>query len=347
MQAPARRTSSSSDDRSGNSAIPPQPLGRRTPSTGLRPSEDENKCRARSVSDLDLRTLRYFAILAEELHFRRAAERLHLSQSALSRAIAGLEAQVQTTLLERSSRRVSLTTAGVLLAEHGRVLLCQEQLAFDELDWLAGHSPELRIGFTTTLPTAATALVHGFAERHGAVALGFTKLDARTQVQSLIDGLIDVMFVRLPWSEPNVQTLGMCTEPWVAQVSERSPLATRAAVVLAELGSERICQFSSWRSDLTKTLISHDWVARVGVGPRVATVEEALEYVALGSAIAIIGEAESRYYTRAGVVSISITDTPPIRVGLAWTGAEPNPSVRRFLADATAAGLGAKQLRAL
>lgn len=140
--------------------------------------------------DLDLRLVRYFVVVADELHFGRAAERLHVSQPALSKQIRRLEDDLGVRLFARDSRHVSLTTDGVRLLRDARVLLAHAARM------TRPESPGVRIAHIFDLDTSRI-VADAFAARFPDVPLVASSMDSRRQFDALVKGLLDVAILRL------------------------------------------------------------------------------------------------------------------------------------------------------
>lgn len=152
---------------------------------------------------IDLRRVRYFVALAEELHFGRAATRLGMSQPPLSQQLQALEQDLGARLLHRNKRQVSLTEAGQLFLPEARALLAQAERAASIAARAArGELGTLRVGFTESavLTGALPNLLSRFRERHPAVAVQLIEETSQEQIQAMLDGRSDVGFMRLPAS---------------------------------------------------------------------------------------------------------------------------------------------------
>ncbi len=174
---------------------------------------------------VDLADLRAIVTLEEMLHFGRAAERLHVSQPALSKRIARIEAEIGGPLLVRGYREVHLTEAGRLLAERGRHLL-REAAAAVELSQRAvrGEAGLLRIGFgiASILGLLPNVLLR-FRRAHPDVQLQLRDMSTPEQVAALAGGEIDVGFVRLPVADDRLVVRSVLDERLVAALGPRSP----------------------------------------------------------------------------------------------------------------------------
>jgi DNA-binding transcriptional LysR family regulator len=149
---------------------------------------------------LEIDTLRSFLVLSEQLHFRRAAETLHVSQPALSKQIRRLEDQLGGPLLIRRSGGVHLTSAGQVLLQHARQVIANSETA-ERITRLAlkGEAGILRVGFgIAVLARGLPKLMLRFRKRFPNVDLSVRNMSTSDQIQALTDKRIDVGFVRLP-----------------------------------------------------------------------------------------------------------------------------------------------------
>ena len=151
---------------------------------------------------MELRHLRYFVAVAEELHFTRAAGRLHIAQPPLSQQIRALEDELGVQLLLRTRRSVALTDAGAALLERARTMLAQAQALPEELRRIArGEAGELRIGFTSTLPLTKVLrdIVADHRRTHPQVVLTLRELHTAAQFEALRRGELDVVQMFEPY----------------------------------------------------------------------------------------------------------------------------------------------------
>lgn len=149
---------------------------------------------------MELRHLRYFAVLAEELHFGRAAERLHMAQPPLSQRIRDLERELGVRLFDRTRHRVQLTEAGALLLEHVRPVLAGVDTAREAMRRIRpGEAGVLRVGVPPdTGPTVLRTLTAGFADRVPDVLIDLHELTTDEQLARLREGELDAGVVRHP-----------------------------------------------------------------------------------------------------------------------------------------------------
>ncbi|WP_067702457.1 LysR family transcriptional regulator [Nocardia jejuensis] len=187
---------------------------------------------------MELRQLRYFVAVAEELHFGRAAERLHIAQPAVSQQVARLERELKVRLLERSSRKVALTAAGVRFLPAARaVLAAADQARASVADLAGGRAEVFRLGTVTGLGARLDAVLDGFAERVPNVRLELVALPVQERVRQVADGGLDAAFVRSPepGRSPELDFLPVWSDPLVVALPARHPLAERESVRLADL----------------------------------------------------------------------------------------------------------------
>jgi DNA-binding transcriptional LysR family regulator len=149
--------------------------------------------------DLDLRKLRYFVAVADTLHFGRAAEQLHIAQPVLSRQIRALEQDLGTALFTRDSHGVTLTDAGTQLLTDAAPLLASADAARRRVTAAARGDRRMMVGFRAGV--AVTPAIHRFAVRHPDVRVDVQRIEADEQAEMLLDGRIDIGYVRLPLDE--------------------------------------------------------------------------------------------------------------------------------------------------
>ncbi|MGE4799798.1 LysR substrate-binding domain-containing protein [Yersinia hibernica] len=177
---------------------------------------------------IELRHLRYFIAVAEELHFGRAAERLRISQPPLSQQIQILEEQIGARLLTRNNRNVSLTQAGALFLKEAYQILAQVNSAAEKAARLhRGESGELTIGFTSSAPFISTVSknLRIFRQRHPQVHIKMQEVNTKQQIEPLLDGRLDLGVMRNTRLPDALQYRVLLREPLVAVVHQESPLA--------------------------------------------------------------------------------------------------------------------------
>lgn len=189
---------------------------------------------------IDLRQLRYFVALADELHFGRAAERLGIAQPALTQQMQRLEADLGVSLLDRSQRRVQLTAAGTVLLEEGRRVLRQAERAVSLTERAGrGEIGRLVIGVAESASYAVLPeLLRAFRREHPDVDLSVQMMNTAAQVTAIRAGDIDAGLGRLPIDTEGLSERTIRTDPVAVLLPEEHRLATARALTLRELAGE-------------------------------------------------------------------------------------------------------------
>jgi DNA-binding transcriptional LysR family regulator len=286
--------------------------------------------------DLDLRKLRYFVAVAEELHFGRAAERLHIAQPVLSRQIRSLEDELGVRVFDRDRRRTLLTPAGKQLLEDAVPLLASAQALLRRTKAAAQDTPTLTIGFMPGITvTPATA---AFSTVRPGVNVRLLRTSWDDQVDVLLDGRADIGVVRLPIDPRGLQVRPLFKEPRLVMLPVEHRLADRASVTVRDLASEHLLQdpdaVPEWR-DVALELRDR----RRPEVPAIHQVEEKLELVASGAGICVLPLSTATFYTRPDVVALPVEDIGPSEVALAWVASRRSPLIHDF-AEAAAKTLG-------
>jgi DNA-binding transcriptional LysR family regulator len=220
---------------------------------------------------VELRELRYFAALADELHFGRAAARLHISQPPLSQTIANLERKLGTRLLDRTSRQVRLTSAGAVLRDHAvRVLGDVEDAVAATRDAAIAESSTLRIVVAAPArETVVTQVADGLANRFPLLVLAIRETTGNTLIEQVLQGEADVGLAVAPVPTSGLLTKELRRERPAALLHRDSALVTRDSVSLTELAAHPLL---IWPRELCAG--SHDLVLRMFErAPPVATIE--------------------------------------------------------------------------
>ena len=191
--------------------------------------------------NIELRHLRYFLAVAEELHFGRAAARLNISQPPLSQQIQILEQQVGARLLARTNRSVSLTEAGrQFLADSRHILSLVDDAAARAERLHLGETGELRIGFTSSAPfiSAVSDTLSSFRRHYPDVHIQTREINTREQITPLNEGSLDLGLMRNTHLPDTLAWEVILREPLLAMIPRDHPLASLASVSLAELAKE-------------------------------------------------------------------------------------------------------------
>ncbi|CAD6520161.1 Hca operon transcriptional activator HcaR [Paraburkholderia hiiakae] len=192
---------------------------------------------------MNLRHLEYFVVLAEELHFRRSAERLGVTQAPLSLAIQALEADLGARLFHRTRREVSLTEAGIALLEDARAILARVEHAKESVwETVSGEVGRLRVGFTNacSLSPVFPRLIHAYRTRRPKVIMSLIELSSTRQLEAIEQRELDVGLLRAPLggASSNLVLTPLYTEPLLLAVPSRHRLAKARTVRVADLNGE-------------------------------------------------------------------------------------------------------------
>ena len=207
---------------------------------------------------IELRLLRYFAVVAEELHFGHAAARLYISQPALSQQIRALEDQVGLPLFVRHPRGVELTEAGEVLLEEARVLLGgSERLEAAVEELRRGRTASLRIGLPPGLPQALLPdLLQALREREPEARIEVRENTTPEQREALHAGTLDLGLVREPVDDERLARRTLLVEPLGVSLPAAHPLADRERLTLRELADELfVCFPRPWAPSLHDVLV--------------------------------------------------------------------------------------------
>jgi DNA-binding transcriptional LysR family regulator len=287
---------------------------------------------------MELRHLRYFVAVAEERHFGRAAERLHIAQPPLSQQIRRLEAELGAPLLHRTTRRVELAPAGEVLLARAREILAAVDAATEDARRAArGEFGRLAIGFTGSatyalLPALADALRDALP---GVVLELRGELLTPAQVGGLLDGTLDLGLLRPPVREHSLEVEILRREPLVAVLPATHRLAAAPTVPLEQLEDEPFVMYPShFRSVLHDAV--EDTCAAHGFHPRVALeVSETatlVSFVAAGLGVSL-GPDSVRHMTVEGAVYRPLArEAAEVELAIAWRRDDDAPVLRRALA---------------
>lgn len=286
---------------------------------------------------MDLRRLRYFVAVAEERHFGRAAERLHIAQPPLSQQIQRLEAEIGAPLLYRTTRSVELAPAGAVLLERAREILIAVDAAGEDARRAArGEYGRLAIGFTGSATYALLpALAGALRETMPGVMLDLRgELLTPAQVELLLDGTLDLGLLRPPVTERDLRVEVLRREPLVCVLPEAHRLASSDAVDLDQLAGEPFIAYPShFRSVL------HDAVeeacAAAGFRPRVeieaAETATLVSFVAAGLGVSLVPASVQHMTVEGAVYRPLARDAPTVELAVAWRRDDATPVLQRAL----------------
>lgn len=285
----------------------------------------------------ELRHLRAFAVLAEELHFGRAAERLFLTQPALTQTIRQLERTLGVDLFVRTTRAVALSPEGVRLLPHVRISM----VAIDRIDVEAERlvreqAGRLEVGYQvgaglTLMPT----VVRRFEAAYPEYTVEFTEYDFAEPASGLDDGRSDIAFVRPPIGHEHIDVLTLYEESRLVCVPKGHPFAGRSSVSIAEVLAEPIIAAPTpgvWRD---YWLLNEYRSEPANVVSESSTFESELQAVAAGRGIIVTCEASQKFFNRPNVAYVEIEGLSPCDVAIAWPTGSTHPALQPFLTIVT------------
>ncbi|MFD5748476.1 LysR substrate-binding domain-containing protein [Streptomyces sp. NPDC127033] len=280
---------------------------------------------------MELRTLRYFVAVAEELHFGRAAARLHMSQPPLSRAIRRLETDLGAALLHRSAAGVALTPAGAALLDEARTLLDRADRVRVRVAAAVGAAT-LTVGILGDgTDRGAARLAAAYRRRHPGVEVVIRETDLTDPTCGLRAGLVDVALTRGPFDGTGLAVRELRTDPVGAVLRADDPLARREHLKLADLADRRWFRFPEGTDSLWQSY----WNGGVPrEGPVVRAVQECVQAVIWNGTVGLTPFGHDHPWELAVV---PLLDMAPSRVVAAWNEGDENPLIRSFIRTATTA----------
>ncbi|HJS93642.1 MAG TPA: LysR family transcriptional regulator [Solirubrobacteraceae bacterium] len=287
--------------------------------------------------ELDMREVRAFLMLSEELHFARTAERLGLTPSRVSQMIRSLESRLGGRLFERTSRRVRLTPMGERLrAEIAHPYRELQVVLAHARQAAAGVDGTLRIGVYSLLSAGPhmTDIARTFKTRHPACRLEFINISYdRGYLDALRGGEADMLATRLPLAAPGI-TIGpiLSREERILLVATNDPLAQRGSISYEELADRVVSDVSAFPRDVMDAFIPP--ATRSGrILKRLPnhSAEDTMMRVALGEQVHPTVRSFLDHHSHPGVTWVPITDLPPSETALVWLIANLDPKIEAFV----------------
>jgi DNA-binding transcriptional LysR family regulator len=281
---------------------------------------------------IEVRHLRCFLAIAEAGTVTRAAAELHLSQPALSRALAQLEAQLGARLVDRSTHHLDLTPAG-------RAFVGPAQRAVRAFDAAIASAttgvPPLRLGLSWSTAAHGAAMVRAWNTAHPDRPVAVQRSDERRA--GLGRGDVDVALARGPIAEPGLRTALVEHEPRLAVLPVTHPLAAAATVRLRDLRREALVV-----NAITGTTTVGLWprAPRPTIGAEVTTMDDWLVAIAAGRGIGVTPASTARLHPHPDLVYVPVTDAPTVPLVLAWSDGPGHPYTKAFVAVACRVRVG-------
>jgi DNA-binding transcriptional LysR family regulator len=290
--------------------------------------------------DVHLRNLRYFAAVAEDLHFSRAAERLHVSQPALSKQIRQLEGELGFSLFRRDRRRVELTAAAEALLPTVKQLLAEwEEGLGAAVERATDEGKLLRVGFQTSVGGGLyQEIAARFATRRPDWRLALRLHSWEDVTGGLAAGTADVAFLWLPTgADDSIETRPLRSERRFVALPAGHRLARRKALQMVDLLDEPFVALPVDAGPLRDFWLGVD--SRGGrppvIGAEASSPDETFEAVATGHGVVLIAEGNTTVYARPGLTYRPVLDLEPCRLAIAWRRGDRRDAVHDFARAAT------------
>lgn len=292
---------------------------------------------------LDVRQLHAFVAVAEELHFGRAAQRLHMAQPPLSQLIRTMEAGLRAQLFVRTTRSVALTPAGALLLERARQILhLLDQTVEDVQRAERGEIGNVRLGFTDLCAIELIpAIAHRFRAEQPGVALDLRgTFHSQEEIDMLVAGDLDAGIVHGPLAHPALESRRLGSDELVIALPQEHPLARAATVSLASLADESLLTYPEGRSAIREAVIAA--CAAAGFRPRIVQgVQESMALVALvaaGAGVALLPSSLIAFRPPGVVYRYLTGPARELAVTLCWRRNDPSPTLAGLVAVVTELG---------
>ncbi|MGW7529688.1 LysR family transcriptional regulator [Streptomyces sp. NPDC054783] len=306
------------------------------------------------MNDLEVRQLRYFVAVAEELHFGRAAERLGMAQPPLSRAIRQLERQLGVRLLERTTRQVRLTPAGEVFLRDARTALDAVAAAGRRARHAGQPVPRLRLALRADYDAGLLPQILTAYQGEAAATPVELVMSGKEQAQALRHGRADVTLLYAPFDDRGLDVEVVLTEPGVVVLAAADPLASRSCLRLADLAERSLPDGTP--ADQIAGLRSLGMVARDGqdqtqteqrglvaqAPPAVVNLAQIFKLIEVGSVVFFLPDSVARRYSRPGVAYRPVSDLPAATLAVAWPQESHSPAVAAFVRVATAVAAAAQ-----
>ena len=283
---------------------------------------------------IELRHLRYFLAVSEELHFGRAARRVHISQPPLSQQIRQLEADLGVQLFYRTRRKVELTEAGRVFASEARVILDQVEHATGLVgEANRGKLNRLVAGCSPANSHIAIRIIKRFAELHPEIRVVVKSLVTPQQVEAIRNNRIDLGFLTLPVDGEGLAIEPILRERLVVALPKHHPLASRKRITLRALGSETLIIFPLYMSPGRYQLIT-GLCRRAGIGLHVVhevdNIHTMLDLVSAGFGVSLM-RASVQETRRSGVVFRDLLHSPWVETAVGYRRENNSEMVKGFL----------------
>ncbi|GAA5181178.1 LysR family transcriptional regulator [Rugosimonospora acidiphila] len=283
------------------------------------------------MNDPEVRQLRYFVAVAEELHFGRAAQRLGMAQPPLSRAIRHLEHDLGVRLLERTTRQVTLTPAGQVLLDDARIALDAITAAAQRARNAGRREPMLRVALKADYDGGLLPqILAAYRDDPAALPVDLVMGGPGDQLRALREGNADVALLPHPFDTRGLDVEPLVTEPRMVALPAADPLAARTSLCLADLAGWTLPDGTPAERD--GQLVRP---ASVGSPPRRLDLAQLLSHIELGTFVWFPPVTIVRSHPRPGIAYRPVSDLPPLELALAWPRHSRSLAVGAFVRTAT------------
>ncbi|WP_261558807.1 LysR family transcriptional regulator [Frankia tisae] len=306
------------------------------------------------MSELEVRQLRYFVAVAEELHFGRAAERLGMAQPPLSRAIRELERHLGVRLFERTTRQVALTPAGEVFLHDARTALDAVTAAARRARHAGQPTPRLRLALKADFDAGLLPrILAAFQYEDAALPVELLLGGRGEQVPALRDGRADIALLPAPFDDRDLDAEPLVTEPRLLALAADDPLAARSSLCLADLVGRTLPDGTPADRDGQPSTTPRTRTGReqppsaprggvTGAQPTPLDLSKIFNLIELGSIIMFLPVSVASRHRRFGIAYRAVSDLPPSTLALAWPQDSHSPAVAAFVRVATAVAKAAQ-----
>ena len=280
---------------------------------------------------MELRQLKYFVAVAEELNFRRAAEKLYMQQPPLSRQIRSLETELGVELFHRNKRSVSLTSAGAAFLDEARLTLAQAQRAINAVQQV----DRLTIGFSLcAYDRIVPEIIQRFRQQYVEAQVNLTEMSKEKQIEALLNNQIDIGFCYAPIVRAELESITISSEPLMAVLPLEHPLAQKEKIELRSLQAE---SFILCPKDVKPDVRQQIRQLCIQAGFELKVVREAsppeaqLRLVESGMGIALLAASSQTRHNAQVVYRPLIDPVPTLEIAAVWRKNDRSTALSHFI----------------
>ena len=278
--------------------------------------------------NIDVQTLRWYAAVAQQLHFARAAQSLGISRIRLSKTVVELEELLGVDLFVPGASPTELTADGRDLLERALVEIAEDDRRSEVAQVAAGEPRSFTIGYAEGV--TLTKWTRIWADRFPDVALSVVATTPDTQVSHLRDRTVDVGFVRPPIDREGLNAIGLYQEIQVVVVPKDHAVAAFDSVTALDLADEHLLADPTTVPEWAAVATELSTGDRPALPPMTSTAET-FEYVAAGLGVAIVPHSVARFNARKDLVYRPVTDVEQTQIALAWVAEREDDRIEEFI----------------